>query len=138
MSRLEEIRDIHYKGISNRDVDMAASVFADNVVTTTPQGVIEGLAGFREFTGSFFAAVPDTWIVADRTFVSGDTIITEGTYGGTQTGDLVGAAGTIPATGRSFSFPFVDVMQVAGDKVVNHRIYWDMMGFMAQLGLLEQ
>ena len=60
-------------------------------------------------------------------YEAGDTVIVEGDYSGTQTGDLVGAAGTIPATGRSFSFPFADVFTVAGGKVVRHAIYWDNM-----------
>jgi steroid delta-isomerase-like uncharacterized protein len=138
MGELEQIRDIHYKGITSNDLDLAASVFAEDVETTTPQGVMQGLAAFRQFGEAFAAAVPDAIIRALRTFESGDTIITEGAYSGTHTGDLVGPAGTIPATGRTFSFPFVDLMQVADGKVVSHRIYWDMMGFMAQLGVQTQ
>jgi steroid delta-isomerase-like uncharacterized protein len=138
MSELEQIRDTHYKGISSNDLDLAVSVFAEDVVTTTPQGTMEGLDAFRRFGEAFAAAVPDANIRAVRTFEAGDTIITEGSYAGTHTGDLVGPAGTIPATGRGFSFPFVDVMQVTDGKVAAHRIYWDMMGFMAQLGVLPQ
>lgn len=138
MSELAQIRDTHYRGLSSNDVELALTVFADDVVTTTPQGVMQGLAAFRQFGEAFAAAVPDAALRPDRTFESGDTIITEGTYSGTHTGDLVGPAGTIPATGRAFSFPFVDLMQVTNGKVVSHRIYWDMMGFMAQLGVISQ
>ena len=138
MSELEQIRDTHYKGISGNDLDLACSVFAEDVETTTPQGVMQGLAEFRQFGEAFAAAVPDATIRALRTFESGDTIISEGSYSGTHTGDLVGATGTMPATGSTFSFPFVDLMQVADGEVVSHRIYWDMMGFMAQLGVPAQ
>jgi steroid delta-isomerase-like uncharacterized protein len=138
MSELEQIRDTHYKGISSNDLDLAVSVFAEDVVTTTPQGRMEGVDAFRRFGETFAAAAPDANIRAVRTFEAGDTIITEASYAGTHTGDLVGTAGTIPATGHAFSFPFVDVMQVTDGKVAAHRIYWDMMGFMAQLGVLPQ
>jgi len=138
MSELEQIRDTHYKGISGNDLDLATSVFAENVETTTPQGVLQGLVAFRQFGETFAAAVPDATIRAQRTFESGDTIITEGSYSGTHTGDLVSPAGTMPATGRPFSFPFVDLMQVTDGKVTSHRIYWDMMGFLAQLGVPPQ
>jgi len=57
-------------------------VFADDVVTTTPQGVMEGLAAFRQFGEAFATAAPDASIRADSTFEVGDTIITEGTYSG--------------------------------------------------------
>jgi predicted ester cyclase len=134
MSELSQIRDTHYKGISGNDLDLAASVFAEDVETVTPLGVMQDLTAFRQFEEAFAVAVPDANILPIRTFELGDTIITEGSYSGTQTGDLVSPAGTIPASGRSFSFPFADVMQATDGKIVSHHIYWDMLGFMAQLG----
>jgi steroid delta-isomerase-like uncharacterized protein len=136
MSKLSELRDAHYRGISNNDLDLAASVFSDDVVTTTPQGVMHGLVAFRQFGEAFQAAAPDASIHADRTFEQGDTIITEGTYSGTHTGALVGPGQPIPPSGRTFSFPFVDIMQANDGKFTNHRIYWDMLGFLTQLGAL--
>jgi steroid delta-isomerase-like uncharacterized protein len=136
MTKMGELRDTHYRGICNNDLDLAASVFSDDVVTSTPQGVMEGVAAFRQFGEAFLKAAPDATISADRTFEVGDTIITEGTYSGTHTGDLVGPGQTIPATGRSFSFPFVDIFQVVDGKCTSHRIYWDMLGFMGQLGAI--
>jgi steroid delta-isomerase-like uncharacterized protein len=136
MTKLSDLRDIHYRGISSNDLDLAASVFTDDVVTTTPQGVLHGLAAFRGFGEAFQNAAPDATIRAERTFEASDTIITEGVYSGTHTGDLVGPDQTIPATGRSFSFPFVDFMYAVDGKITDHRIYWDMLGFMAQLGVI--
>jgi steroid delta-isomerase-like uncharacterized protein len=127
------MRDTHYKGLSGNDLDLAASVFAEDVETLTPLGAMHDLAAFRQFGEAFAFAVPDANIHPIRTFESGDTIITEGEYSGTQTGDLVSPSGTIPANGSSFSFPFVDIMQMNDGKIVSHRIYWDMVGFMAQL-----
>jgi steroid delta-isomerase-like uncharacterized protein len=136
MTKLSDLRDAHYCGISTNDLDLAASMFTDDVITTTPQGVMHGLAAFRQFGEAFQLAAPDAAIHAERTFEVGDTIITEGTYSGTHTGDLVGPEQTIPASGRTFSFPFVDFMRVTGDKIGDHRLYWDMLGFMGQLGVL--
>ena len=62
MSELETIRDTHYKGISSNELDLAANVFAEDVVTTTPQGVINGLDAFRQFGEVFAAAVPSALI----------------------------------------------------------------------------
>jgi len=56
-------------------------------------------------------------------------------YSGTHTGPLVGPGGTIPATGRAFSFPFCDVLRAREGKFVSHHIYWDNVTFLAQLGL---
>jgi len=138
MSDLQRIRDTHYQGMNNGDLDLAASVFADNVVTLSPQGEMRDLATFRKMGEVFAAAAPDAKLRADRTFEAGDTIITEGTYNGTHTGDLVSENGSIPASGRRFAFPYVDVMQVAHGKVISHRIYWDNLSFLGQLGALPQ
>ena len=42
----------------------------------------------------------------------------------------------IPATGRPFSFPYVDILRARGDEFVEHRLYWDNVTFMTQLGLM--
>ena len=42
----------------------------------------------------------------------------------------------IPASGRSFSLPFVDLFQARDGKIVAHRIYWDNATLMAQLGAM--
>ena len=48
-------------------------------------------------------------------------MIVEGVYTGTHTGPLAGPAGVIPATGRSFSLPYVDIFQARDGKFVSHR-----------------
>ena len=37
--------------------------------------------------------------------------------------------------GAYISGHIVDIMQVTRGKIVSHRIYWDMMGFLGQLGV---
>jgi hypothetical protein len=34
--------------------------------------------------------------------------------------------------------PFADVFRVAGGKIAEHRVYYDVLGLMAQLGLLPE
>jgi hypothetical protein len=63
-------------------------------------------------------------------------VIVEGVYTGTQTGPLAGPGGMIPASGRSFSLPYVDIFQAQDGKFVPHRIYWDNATLLLQLGVL--
>jgi ketosteroid isomerase-like protein len=42
----------------------------------------------------------------------------------------------IPASGRSFSLPYVDIFRAQDGKFVSHRIYWDNAMLLAQLGVL--
>jgi steroid delta-isomerase-like uncharacterized protein len=136
MSKQTAVRDTHYKGINAKDTDLVASTVADDVVTLTPQGEMRGIEAFRQFGEAFFKASPDATITIDRTFEDGNTLITEGTYTGTHSGDLVSPEQTLPASGNSFSFRYVDMMTFKGDKIVDHRIYWDNLAFMMQLGAL--
>jgi predicted ester cyclase len=53
---------------------------------------------------------------------------------GTHTGDMVTPQGTVPATGKRVELRFADYFKVAGDKVIEHRTYFDQASMMAQLG----
>jgi ketosteroid isomerase-like protein len=85
---------------------------------------------------AFRAAAPDNRLEARHTWEDGDTVIVEGVYSGTQTGPLAGSDGVIPATGRSFSLPYVDIFGARDGKIVSHRVYWDNAALLAQLGVL--
>jgi steroid delta-isomerase-like uncharacterized protein len=138
MSQLEQMLNTHYAGINTGDLDAALSVFDPDCEIVTPNGTMRGAAAQRALGEAFRTAAPDNQIKALRTFESGDTIIVEGVYSGTHTGPLVGPAGTIPATGRAFSFPYCDVLQARDGRFVSHRIYWDNATFLAQLGLMPE
>jgi steroid delta-isomerase-like uncharacterized protein len=136
MSQLEQMLNVHYAGVNSGDLDAAMSVFDPDCETVTPNGPMTGVAAQRAFAEAFRVAAPDNQLKPLRTFESGDTVIVEGVYSGTHTGPLAGPGGTIPATGRAFSFPYVDVLQARDGKFVSHRIYWDNVTFLAQLGLM--
>lgn len=135
MSQLQQMLETHYAGVNAGDLDGALSVFDPECETVTPNGATKGTAGFRALGEAFQTAAPDNRLKALRTFEAGDTIIVEGVYSGTHTGPLAGPGGTIPATGRAFSFPFCDVLTARDGKFVSHHIYWDNVTFLAQLGL---
>ena len=83
-------------------------------------------------------AFPDASIRVVSTVEAGDTIVTEGVYGGTHTGPLDSPQGTVPPTGRAIDLPFVDIFRVRDGKAVVHHLYFDQLTFMAQLGLMPQ
>ena len=86
--------------------------------------------------GAFVAAVTDMHHEIVRTFVDGNTIVVEGVYSGTQTGPFETPQGTVPASGNTFAFPYVDIMQTRDGKCVSHRIYWDNVTFLSQIGAI--
>jgi hypothetical protein len=53
------------------------------------------------------------------------------------TGTNTGAMGSTPATGRPFALRGVSVGTVSGDGLVEeHRDYWDLGGFLIQIGII--
>ena len=136
MSELMDLALAHYEAMNRGDLDAGTAPFAEDVETTTPQGTMKGLDEFKGLGAAFLTAVPDMKLEIVRSFEDGDTIVIEGVYSGTQTGPLVGPAGTIPPSGNAFAFPYVDIMQAAGGKFVSHRLYWDNVTFLTQLGVV--
>ena len=136
MSELQRLVRINYEGVNSGDLDTAGSVFAEDCENTSPYGTLKGIDAFRQMGEAFRAAAPDNRLEALHTWEAGDTVIVEGVYTGTHTGPLAGPGGVIPATGRSFSLPYVDIFQARDGKFVSHRIYWDNATFLAQLGIM--
>jgi steroid delta-isomerase-like uncharacterized protein len=135
-TELRKLVDQHYDGMNAGDLDAALKGIASDVETVTPFGVITGLAGFRELGQAFLTAVPNQKMAIVNYLDAGDTAVVEGVYSGTHTGPLASPNGVIPATNREFSFTFADFFVAKDGKIVSHHIYWDNMGFMAQLGLI--
>src|SRR5262245_20134839 len=106
MSPLEHVVRTHYDAVNKADLDAVVASYTDDCEIITPGGALRGSAARRSLAESFITAAPDAKLTALRLFEAGDTVIVEGEYAGTHTGPLAGAGGTIPATGRSFSFPF--------------------------------
>ena len=67
-------------------------------------------------------------------FASGDKVVAEILWQGTQTGDLEGAAGTIPATGKRVQLPATMVSISEGGLLKETHHYFDMMSLLQQLG----
>jgi hypothetical protein len=56
-------------------------------------------------------------------------------FEGTHTATLNAPGGSIPATGRRITVPFVSVLGVAGDRFTSIAVYFDQMELLTQLGL---
>ena len=136
MSDLLSLVHAAYAANNSGDLEAARPCFAEDVETVTPQGVLRGVDAWKEMGQTFLTAVPDMHNDIVRTFEDGDTIVVEGVYAGTQTGPLETPQGTIPPSGKAFAFPYVDVLQARDGKCVSHRVYWDNVTLMSQLGAM--
>lgn len=93
--------------------------------------ILEALRGWR-------AAMPDVRGTVTNAVASGNTVLLEITWEGTQTGPLAAPGGTIPASGKRQITPAAWVFDFEGDKIKESRQYFDMAAFLEQIGAMPQ
>lgn len=125
---------------NNRDFDaVSGAVAPDCKILDMGSGrTLQGPDGFVTFTTALFEAMPDANFTLDHVVTQGDTVVVEYTGRGTNTGDLVLPAGTVPATGRSITVHACEIDEIKNGKVMSSRVYVDSGAIMAQLGITER
>ena len=122
-----------------RDWEAWANLHTENVILHSPdspeptQGREKVQAWYKGFVDGF----PDLDVKTLRSFASGDWVVGEYTVSGTHTGPLPGPEGEIPPTNKRVQMPVATVYRVEGGQVAEVHEYFDQLGFMAQLGLME-
>jgi steroid delta-isomerase-like uncharacterized protein len=128
---------IDYWNAGNRD--RWATLYSDDVTYEAPGGSrISGLADLKKkYFDALLTAAPDR-SSSDVILVSeGDYVVEQARYTGTHTGPLRDPDGAeIPATGRTFDFPFVGIFRVQDGKITSIRIFYDQIEIFTQLGLM--
>jgi ketosteroid isomerase-like protein len=135
----QQLVDRHYAQVNSNDFSDAADVFTPDVVTQPPgTDPLVGIEAFIGYGQAFLRAFPDGRIHGDRYVQSGDRVVVEGRFTGTHTGPLQTPAGDVPPTGRPMVLPFADVFSVVDGKIAEHRVYYDTLGLLTQLGLMPE
>jgi len=125
--------------VNTDDYGDAAQIFSPDVVTRPPgMGELCGIEPFLAYAQGFRRAFPDGRIHGDRYVESGDVVVVEGRFTGTNNGPLDTPAGQLPATGQPMELAFADVFRVVDGKITEHRIYYDVATMMGQLGLMPE
>ena len=121
-----------------KDLDAFVADAAESWVGHSPDQPepLKGREALREWMGTFFTAFPDSRWETARSFGQGDWTCAEIVFTGTHTGPLPVPGGVmIPATNKPFRVTFVMVSKFEGDEVTETRVYYDQLGYLAQLGL---
>jgi steroid delta-isomerase-like uncharacterized protein len=113
------------------------SLLTDDVEFETPSGPMHGLAAVRPFAQGYVDGFPDGRFEIRSEVSSGGRAAMEGVYSGTNDGPMATPMGELPATGKRVSIPFVTIFETDdGERLRSHRVYWDQVSFMMQLGLM--
>ena len=125
--------ELHNSG----DLDGLVSTYAEDGVEVTPLGTFEGREAIRHRMVDLQAAFPDMNLTPVAWVEEGDAVVMEYTWSGTHNGPLTLADGTeLPPTGKRIDLPVVSVFQQRDGMTVSHRIYYDRMTTLTQLGVL--
>jgi steroid delta-isomerase-like uncharacterized protein len=120
-----------------KDLARWRGLFADDATLSAPGGVSgTGPETVETFYRLWQEAFPDNRCRIVRIVDGGSNGVVEAVFEGTHTAPLSAPSGDVPATGRRVSVPFVNVVDVAGDRVTDFALYFDQVELMTQLGLV--
>lgn len=136
--KTEELARKLYKAFNDHDLDATVELTHPDATLSYvgSDEVLHGKDVLKQDTERWLGAFPDGKVTIDNIVTSGTTAVVELTGHGTHTGTLVGPAGSVPATGKSVTMPFCEVLEFRDDKVIAFRSYFDSGLLMTQLGLL--
>jgi predicted ester cyclase len=133
----KQLLDQAVEAWNRKDKEGFAALGSPDTTVKASGGVeLRGLAGMRQFYDLWFEACPDNVIRYSNVVSEGDQVVGEATFTGTHTGILHAVAGDIPPTGKRVSIDYVGASRFSNGKFTSIRLYFDVMDFMGQLGLV--
>ncbi len=99
-----------------------------------PPGIEPGAPGVRQQFDGFRASFSGFRATILDQLADGDKVVTRKVFTGTHDGPFQGIA----PTGREVEIQVIDIVRVAGDRIVEHWGLVDRLGLLAQLGALPE
>lgn len=132
----DHIVDAHNRGLAEKDMELFGSIFADDVAVELPGGTsFEGRDGIVQTAVAFYTAFPDIRLTPRQIWADDNGVVVEQVFTGTHTGPLATPNGEVPLTGKKVEFGLIDTFLVTDGKVSAHRVYYDNLALLGQLGL---
>ena len=124
------------EAFNKHDVDALIGMWADDGVYSrlaAPADTI-GKAAMKKNFAELFKGFPDVKLEVTKSWAAGDYVVTEGTFSGTNTGDMPSMK--LKKTGRKVSQRFLDVSKIQAGKLKSSWMLSNGMSFATQLGLV--
>jgi predicted ester cyclase len=133
----QQVIDHFFQVVDAKQFDRLGEVDAPDMVMNMPMGAVKGPEGHAQLIKGFAMAFPNFKHNTGRCIEAGDVISCEGEFTGDHTGPMMTPDGkTIPATQKHVEFPYAGVARIKNGKVAEINVYFDVMGFMQQLGVV--
>jgi predicted ester cyclase len=140
MSDLKEISARSTAAFNAHDAEALSKLDDPNVVSSFPSPLGRTEASGREaskvYNQSWFTAFPDAKVTITNEVISGDHIVQEGTFQGTNTGTWKSEVADMPATGKTLKGQYCLIAKVRDGLIVSSNLYFDQVQVLTQLGLM--
>ena len=139
MGQARDLMDRATEAYFSKDFDTLRTLYAPNVVATTPDaGTLNGVDALLEWNSALEEAFPDMRYELTGAHEAGDCAIDQGDVIGTHSGPLrLPDGSSIPPTGKQVRMRSADLATVRDGKIVRHDFYFDQLDMLMQLGLME-
>ena len=141
MSDQEMIEVAHaaIRSFNDADWEAARRLHAENIVyIEKPTGeTIKGYEAFEAKCHEWKALMSNCGGTIGDTLVSGDWVVVEVVWSGTQSGPLKTPMGEIPPSGKSMNNPGVQLQRIENGQVAEIRNYFDMLVILSEFGALS-
>jgi steroid delta-isomerase-like uncharacterized protein len=129
------IRQFVEEILNQCDCDGACRFVCEDIVQHVPiAGQKQGLSGFQETLRETRVSFPDIYWKVEEQMTDGDRVLSRFVWTGTHKGPFLG----IEPTGRKVTVWGMAIDRVVDGKIKETRFLMDMMGLMAQLGVVGQ
>jgi steroid delta-isomerase-like uncharacterized protein len=123
------------EAFNNDDWDAARQLMGDSTYNELgTQRSLEGADAIIEALKGWKSAMPDVKGTVTSAAESGQEVVLEVTWEGTQTGEMVTEQGTIPPSGKRQKTPSAFIFDYENGKLKESRHYFDMLTFLKQIG----
>ncbi len=135
---IRELAEKWINAYNEKDINSLMLLYSPNAEVSffalTPA---RGLDEIRALWEQDFRALPDSKVIILKLVSDGSTVMDEWTWTGTNSGPIVMPDGKIiPPTGRTVTVRGMDAIELKGDRIMKHRVYFQEVLFMKQLGML--
>lgn len=139
MSESRTVADRVTESVVREDLEAVIACYGPDAVLIAPEGTFKGREQIAEFFAAWFDPFSEV-VVEETTKAEWDNkTLDEWTLSCTHTGPLAMPTGeNVPATGKRITVRGADVCTVEGGLVTEHRMYYDQVEVLGQLGLVPE
>ena len=119
---------------SQGNSDVAGEIIAANYAVHDPgtPGRVGGVEGEKHTVTMYRTVFPDLRFTMEDVVGEGDRVVVRWTTRGTHRGELMG----VPPTGKQVVVTGISILRIANGKIAEHKLNWDTLGMLQQLGIV--